>query len=51
MKKIWRWLGFHSHEWSKWETQGNILIKDRLIGYWQTRSCSECGAIEIRKVI
>ncbi len=54
MKKFLKWFGIpiHDHEWSKWKTQGNIVIgeKQLIVGYWQTRQCSRCGEIEIKKV-
>jgi len=51
-KRLKKWLGFHVHDWGNWQTQGEIVIvaDKRVIGFWQTRSCS-CGAIEIKKVI
>lgn len=51
--RILKWLfGVCDHGWSKYETQGEIVImpSKRVVGYWQQRQCSKCGALDIRKV-
>lgn len=54
LRSFLKWLGFsmHEHEWSKWETQGPIVMgkEQRQVGYWQTRQCASCGDVELKKV-
>jgi hypothetical protein len=47
-----RWLGFHVHEWTKWEDLGNVVnnITNGVIARTQTRRCVGCGRLESRKV-
>ena len=48
---FWKWLGFHVHDWTNWTTLGEVVIKDRVIGYFQTRDCESCKKKQIRRVI
>lgn len=46
LKRFWKWLGFHVHDWSNWETQGEVKQKERTVGHWQTRHCNECKKLQ-----
>lgn len=52
IKRLWKWLGFHWHDWSNWEVQGEITIgpEKRSVGFWQTRNCTECKKLQLRQV-
>ena len=55
MRKFWQWLGFHLHDWSKWEVTGEIrknVTRDPnrgVIGVSQERRCETCGLTQYHK--
>lgn len=51
IKRFWIWLGFHWHDYTDWETNGEISIgpNKRIVGFWQSRQCKECNKLQIRQ--
>lgn len=60
MKRFWQWLGFHVHDWGKWEKceyfvfhdmETAILLeeKGRNVSK-QRRVCQTCGRIHVTTV-
>jgi hypothetical protein len=57
IKSILKKIGFHVHDWSKWEKIGsgnilNSLNNKQIIGSWidQERTCQSCNKIEINTI-
>lgn len=54
MKKFLEWLGFHFHDWSKWETTegtaNGILYKKPVSVVVQYRVCKTCGFRQVERV-
>lgn len=50
MSRIWQWLGFHVHTWSKWRLGGTVLRGVDTVAETQVRTCSECGKTEANRV-
>lgn len=48
-KRIFRALGFHVHEWGKWETMGDVYMKERCVGRTQVRTCRDCGKLDVHR--
>jgi hypothetical protein len=53
MKRLWRWLGFHVHEWGPWERidVNTILVspggqREFCNVSAQARKCLRCGYLE-----
>lgn len=50
LKFIVRLIGFHVHEWGRWEDKGEISAEGRTLGKTQERTCIECGRSVSSKV-
>lgn len=55
LKRFWKWLGFHVHEWSEWELTAVIRHRHaadgqmHVVGDSQERRCSGCGLHQFHK--
>lgn len=52
MSALWRWLGFHVHEWGMWTTAGSLvrLNDGKKVGHYQQRICKTCGKIDQERI-